>query len=61
MRTRIEDHLLLYHESDGAIDAEKYALTLGDHLEQAFGTTNRRHLARTGEYQGRFDPRFALF
>jgi len=57
----IEDHLLLRRESDGTIDAERYALTVGDQLEQAFGTTQRRHLAHQGEYEGRFDPRFQLF
>lgn len=54
----IEDHMLLRRERGDTIDAETYALTLGDQIEQAFGTTHRRHLARRGEYEGRFDPAF---
>jgi hypothetical protein len=56
--TCLEDHLLLRHEVDEVIDPEQYALGLGDHLEQGFGSVHRRHLARAGEYVGRFDPRF---
>jgi hypothetical protein len=54
----LEDHLLLRYEIDDAIDAQQYAVGLGDRLEQAFGSIRRRHLARTGDYAGRVDPRF---
>ncbi len=54
----LEDHLLLRHEADDGIDPERYALDLGDRIEQAFGSISRRHLARVGEYVGRFDPSF---
>jgi hypothetical protein len=57
--TCIEDHLLLRWEVD-KVDAETRALALGDRLEQAFGSTHRRHLALQGQYEGRFDPRFRL-
>jgi hypothetical protein len=56
----IEDHVLLRWEVDGGVDPGTLALALGDYLEQAFGSTHRRHLAYRGEYQGRFDPRFGF-
>jgi len=56
----MEDHVLLRWELDDGIDGEILALAVGDRLEQAFGTTLRRHLAHGGEYEGRFDPRFAF-
>jgi hypothetical protein len=58
--TCIEDHLLLRWEIDDKVDAENFAMTLGDRLEQAFGSTHRRHLAHRGDYEGRFDPRFGF-
>jgi len=58
--TCLEDHLLLRREVQDAPNPEDLALDLGDHIEQAFGTLHRRHLARVGEYQGRFDPRFQI-
>jgi len=57
-RTCLEDHLLLRYEIDDAIEPEPVALSIGDRLEQAFGSISRRHLARVGAYEGRFDPRF---
>jgi hypothetical protein len=57
--TCIEDHVLLRWELDG-VDAEVLALAVGDRLEQAFGSTLRRHLANRGDYAGRFDPRFGF-
>lgn len=56
-RTCPDDHVLLRWELD-EIDAENIAMDAGDRLEQAFGTTHRRHFANRGEYQDRFDPRF---
>jgi hypothetical protein len=56
--TCIEDQILLRWEVDEGIDPERLALALGDRLEQAFGSTRRRHLAHRGDYEGRFDPRF---
>lgn len=53
----LEDHVLLRREVTDAIDPQRYALNLGDQLERAFGSVYRRHLARIGEYEGRFDPR----
>jgi len=41
-----------------ALDPEALALDAGARLENSFGTTHRRHIARTGELQGRFDFRF---
>jgi hypothetical protein len=58
--TCIEDQVLLRWEVDDRIDPEKLALALGDRLEQAFGSTHRRHLAHRGDYDGRFDPRFGF-
>lgn len=57
----IEDHLLLRRKIDDTIDAGNYALAIGDQMEQAFGTTHRRHLAHGGEYEGQSDPRVHLF
>jgi hypothetical protein len=57
--TCIEDHILLRWELD-ELDAEVLALAVGDRLEQAFGSTLRRHLANRGDYVGRFDPRFGF-
>jgi hypothetical protein len=54
----LDDHVLLRHETLGPIDPEHFAISLGDRLEQTFGTTNRRHLASRGQYEGKFDPRF---
>jgi hypothetical protein len=54
----LEDHVLLPHEADDRIDPERYALDLGDRIEQAFGSVSRRHLARIGEYEGHFDRHF---
>lgn len=58
--TCVEDDVLLRWELDGGFDVEETALDVGDRIEQTFGTTRRRHLAHRGEYDGRFDPRFAL-
>jgi hypothetical protein len=57
----LDDHLLLRREADGVPDPQSLALDLGDRVEQAFGTVNRRHLAHRGEHEGRFDPRFHTF
>jgi hypothetical protein len=56
--TCLEDHVLLRYEVDDAIDPQRYAVDLGDRLEQAFGSINRRHFARTGEHTGDLDPRW---
>jgi hypothetical protein len=55
----IEDHILLRWELD-RIEPEGTAIEVGDHVEQGFGSTQRRHLAHRGEYEGRFDPRFQI-
>jgi hypothetical protein len=34
---------------------------VGDRIEQAFGTLHRRHIARRGEYEGKFDPKGVFF
>lgn len=52
----LDDHVLIRLEVE-VIDDEWVAMELGDRIEQAFGTTNRRHVARTGKYEGSFDPR----
>ncbi|WP_329562122.1 hypothetical protein [Kitasatospora sp. NBC_01266] len=59
--TCLDEHLLLHRETDGLPDPETFALDLGDRVEQAFGTVHRRHLARRGEHEGGFDPRFQVF
>ena len=56
--TCIEEHVLLRWELDKRIEASQVAIELGDRIEQAFGTTNRRHLAQHGPHEGHFDPRF---
>lgn len=56
--TCIEEHVLLRWELDKRIEASQVAIELGDRIEQAFGTTNRRHLAQRGPHEGQFDPRF---
>jgi hypothetical protein len=56
--TCLDDHLLLRYEVDDVIDAQQYAVGLGDRLEQAFGSIRRRHLAHTGDHTGHVDPRF---
>jgi hypothetical protein len=56
--TCLDENVLLRHESDKLPEPEQLAVDLGDRLEQVFGTVHRRHLARRGEFEGRFDPRF---
>ncbi len=56
----LDEHVLLRREIDSTLDPEGFTLDLGDRIEQAFGTVDRRHLARVGEHEGRFDPRFQL-
>lgn len=58
--TCIEKHVFLRWEFVDGFEAAEVALNLGDRLEQAFGTTHRRHLAHRGQYQGQFDPRFGF-
>jgi hypothetical protein len=58
LTTCLDDHLLLRYEVDDVIDAQHYAVDLGDRLEQAFGSIRRRHLARTGDHAGHVDPHF---
>jgi hypothetical protein len=57
--TCIDEHVLIRVEFDDFPDPEANAMEIGDRLEQAFGTTHRRHVANRGEFEGRFDPRFA--
>lgn len=54
----LDDHVLLRREIDGPIDPEECAIAIGDRLEQAFGTMQRRHLCQAGDHVGQFDPRF---
>jgi hypothetical protein len=58
--TCIEDHLFIRMEIGEVFDPETYAIEAGDRIENAFGSTRRRHLAHRGEYEGRFDPRFGM-
>lgn len=58
--TCIEEHVLLRWELDERLVVDEVALELGDRMEQAFGTTNRRHLAQRGQYEGQFDPQFGF-
>jgi hypothetical protein len=53
-----EKNILLRRELESEFDAKEIAIDLGDRIEQAFGTTHRRHIARSGPYNGEFDPRF---
>lgn len=54
----IEEHIVLRWEFDAQVEVSRVAGELGDRIEQAFGTTQRRHVARRGPYEGQFDPRF---
>lgn len=56
-RTCLDEDVLLRWECE-ELDAESIAMEAGGRLEQAFGTTMRRHCACTGEFEGQFDPRF---
>ena len=56
--TCLDEHIVLRRELDELTDVEDIALDLGGRIELAFGTIMRRHIARSGEYKGRFDPRF---
>jgi hypothetical protein len=56
--TCTETNIVLRWELEAQFDVSQVAIELGDRIEQAFGTTNRRHLAERGPYQGQFDPRF---
>jgi hypothetical protein len=42
----LENHVLLRAEIEQSIDPERFATIMGDRIELAFGTTNRRHLPR---------------
>ncbi len=55
-----DEHLLWHHEIAEWPDHEAIsaiALAVGDRLEDAWGVTQRRYLARTGDHAGRFDIR----
>jgi hypothetical protein len=56
--TCLDDSVLLRWKLETDFDPETLALEAGNRLEQSFGTTQRRHLASRGAYQGLFDPRF---
>src|SRR6266498_3204771 len=56
----IEDDALLRWDFENEVDPENLAMAVGDRMEQTFGPTFRRHLAHHGDYEGRFDPRFAF-
>jgi hypothetical protein len=56
--TCLDDIVLIRWELETNFDPETLALEAGDRLEQSFGTTQRRHLAGRGPYDGQFDPRF---
>ena len=58
--TCVRDNVVLRWGLDEGLEVEEIALDVGDRIEQAFGTTSRRHLAHRGEHEGRFDPRFGL-
>lgn len=53
-------HLLWHLELDEWPDedaAQRIAFRVGDHIEDAWGFSGRRYLARIGEHAGRFDVR----
>jgi hypothetical protein len=52
------DAHVLHQWTVDQIDPVSLGLDAGNRIENSFGTTNRRHLARTGVYEGKFDPRF---
>jgi len=52
----LDSNILLRFEITDSINPEDLALSAGARLELAFGSPIRRHLARSGEYEGRFDP-----
>lgn len=54
----LDANVLLRFEITDHIVPEDLALSAGARLELAFGSPRRRHLARIGAYEGRFDPRF---
>lgn len=56
--TCLEEHVLLRWELHAPLNLSELATDLGDRIEQAFGTTHRRHIALRGPYEGQFDPRF---
>jgi hypothetical protein len=59
-RSRCEEANVLFRWEVPELDPEAIALEAGSRVENAFGTTLRRHLAQRGEYEGRLDPRFGL-
>jgi hypothetical protein len=57
------DPQLLWHfelaEVPTGDDAKQVAYSVGDRLEDAWGCSQRRYLARRGQHEGRIDPRLA--
>ena len=48
---------VLHRWETATVDPGAVALDAGARLENSFGTTHQRHLARSGEFAGNFDPR----
>lgn len=55
--TCVDDHVHLRFEYESFPDSQEFAFSVGDRLENAFGTTDRRYLAHRGQYKDQFDPR----
>lgn len=58
--TCLHSPVLLRHELVEEFEPAAVAMQIGDRLENAFGSTSRRHIASRGDYAGQFDPRFAI-
>lgn len=60
VRSCLDEHVLLRMEIENGFEAQDVAMQIGDRVENAFGTTHRRHIANRGDSEGRFDPRFTF-
>ena len=60
VRTCLDQHVLLRMEIEDGFEPQDVATQIGDRVENAFGTTHRRHIANRGDFEGRFDPRFTF-
>lgn len=53
----LEPNVLLRWEFDNDFEPKELAIDVGARIENAFCSIDRRHLARRGNFQGKFDPR----
>lgn len=58
--TSVEPHAQLRFEFDETPSPEEVAMSVGERIENVFGTTGRRHIANSGRWEGNFDPRVDL-